>query len=218
DDFMIVQKAAGVPCAPSRPGETGTVVNALLHRYPGIRGIGFRPREAGLCHRLDNGTSGLLWVAKTAEAFEVARAALEAGEVDKRYLAVCRDPGGLQTGVISSAMRSVGKRVRSGPVESFDGWLGTTRYQVIRRGPGRVLVEASATRAFRHQIRVHLAELGAPLVGDTLYGGPAVDGFARHALHASRLRYQPLASGLRKRWALDVGSTLPADMAQLVVT
>lgn len=201
DDWIVVDKDAGVPCAPLRPGETGSVVNGLLHRYPELRGVGFGARESGLCHRLDNETSGLLLVARHDHAFAAARRAFEGG-IDKRYLAVCDDPDGAlpSTGTCGHALRSAGPRVEI----AEEGWPAETHWQVLERHGGRVLVEARAARAFRHQVRVHLAAVGAPLVGDAHYGRRG--SLTRHALHASHLAFGALA----------VSSPLPAELRELL--
>src|SRR5262249_5589367 len=83
---VIVDKAPGVPSAPIAPGEKGTIANALVARYPEMAALGFSPREPGLCHRLDTGTSGLLLAARTAAAFTTLTSALKEGRLDKRYL------------------------------------------------------------------------------------------------------------------------------------
>ncbi len=90
DDLVVVNKPAGVPTAPLHPGERGTVANALVARYPEMAGIGFSPREPGLCHRLDTDTSGLVLAARTATAFAALGAGLKEGRLDKRYLLICQ--------------------------------------------------------------------------------------------------------------------------------
>jgi 23S rRNA pseudouridine1911/1915/1917 synthase len=86
---LVVDKPAGQPSAPLRAGETGTLANALVGRYPELAGIGYSPREPGLLHRLDTDTSGLVIVARTGDAFARLRAALRADEISKEYLLVC---------------------------------------------------------------------------------------------------------------------------------
>jgi hypothetical protein len=85
DDLLVVDKPANQATAPLRPGERGTLANALVGAYPELAGLGFHPREPGLCHRLDTGTSGLVLVGRTAASFAVLTQALRAGEIDKRW-------------------------------------------------------------------------------------------------------------------------------------
>jgi 23S rRNA pseudouridine1911/1915/1917 synthase len=207
DQWVIVDKPAGIASAPVDAGERGTIANALIARYPEMRDIGHRPREPGLCHRLDTDTSGLLLAARDREAFEGARAALRDGRIDKRYLLVCRGAEGLrEQGHIDLALSSRGGRVVVDPA----GRAATTIYRVLKRNGGRALIEASAGGAFRHQLRVHFAAIGAPLVGDHLYGGEPWP--ARHALHASFLRF----AGDETLEGFEASSPLPPELAALL--
>lgn len=205
DAWVIVDKPPGQACAPVTAGETGTVAQALLGHYPEMAGVGYEPREPGLVHRLDNDTSGLLWAARSEQAFAQARAALTRGLVDKRYLLVCE--GDLdEEGTIDAPVRTEGPTVRI----DADGRPATTRFRVLHRIGRRCLVEASASPAVRHQVRIHFAHLGAPLLGDERYGG--APGSSRHALHASRIAW----AGNDVVAGFDVDSELPADLSALL--
>lgn len=220
--LVVCDKPAGQPTAPLRPGETGTLANALVARYPEMQGVGFSPREPGLVHRLDTGTSGLVLAARSAQAFAALRGLLEAGALDKRYLLVCRAEGLAARGRIEVPLSAgTGKdraRTRAWP----EGHPGRERdvelrpartdYEVRRRVGDWALVEARAARAFRHQIRAHFAALGHPIAGDELYGGARVPGLTRQALHASRLAY----AGDARIEAFAVESELPDDVVALV--
>ena len=214
---LVVHKPASQPTAPLGPGEHGTLANALLGHYPELAGVGHRPREPGLLHRLDTETSGLLIVARTHAAFATLTGALTGGRIDKRYLAVSAVEGLPAFGEIEGALGPDPERrgrVRIVPDPSREyARAAKTRYRVLQTSGGLTLLELEAKRAFRHQIRVHLASIGAPLVGDTLYGGaPWPDAGARHALHASHVAW----AGDRTLPSFVVKAELPDDMRRLL--
>ena len=234
--ILVVHKPARLPTAPLRAGERGTLANGLVARYPEISGVGSDPREPGLVHRLDTDTSGVLIVARTAEAFDEMKDALRSGRVDKRYLAIVAIGAGsgrassvsadgalADAGTIDVPLaphpkdkRRVFACIHERDVHRLQPREATTKYRVLRRwktGDGeRALVEATASRALRHQVRVHFAALGAPLVGDGLYGGPAAPMLGRHALHASRVAYD----GGEHVAGFVVDAPLPDDLAGLI--
>lgn len=189
EDLVVVAKPAGMPSAPLRPGERGTLVNALIARYPEMCAIGWAEREPGLIHRLDTQTSGLLVAARSAASFKLLVAALRSGELEKRYLAVVESADLPHEGAIDAALHPDPSRQGRVQVAGDDAGYqraARTTYRVLERGPRWALLEARASRAFRHQVRVHLASIGHPICGDALYGGsddPRLG--ARHALHAS---------------------------------
>ena len=187
DAVAIVDKPPGQPTAPLRPGETGTLVNALLGRYAELvpvdaeTFIGHSTRDPGILHRLDNETSGAVVVARTAEAFEVLRAALRDGQLDKRYLLVCSSEGLPDEGTIEFPLtnhpkdqRRVYACVHPRDVMRYEPRPAVTRYAVARRAGNWALVEVRVGKALRHQIRAHFAAIGHPLAGDELYGGPVI--------------------------------------------
>jgi 23S rRNA pseudouridine1911/1915/1917 synthase len=208
---LVVDKPAGMPCHPLRPAERGTLASALLARYPELAAVGHGPREPGMVHRLDTGTSGLLLVARDALTFEALCALLRRGAIDKRYLALCA--GTLAAPALHHAyLRARGPRVtvRPGP---FDGAESITTELVSAEPIGRfTLLEVKAPFARRHQVRAHLAALGHPLAGDALYGGPAVEGLEHHGLHASALSFMHPHAGR----ALSVQAPLPAALRTVI--
>ncbi len=219
-ELVVVDKPAGVASAPLIAGERGTVANALLARYPEMQAIGFSPREPGLCHRLDTGTSGLLIAARSTASFDRVVTHLRSGAMDKRYLLVCEESAGSELeehGTIKLPLTAhpTDKRrvvVFEGDEDSAaEGRPAETSYHVLERRGTRALVEACAHRAFRHQIRAHFAALRAPLVGDPLYGGPD-EGLGRYALHASHLSF----AGDELVAQFSVDSPLPEALARLV--
>jgi 23S rRNA pseudouridine1911/1915/1917 synthase len=218
--LAAVDKAAGVPTHPLREGERGTLVNALIARYPEMAAIGFSRREPGILHRLDRDTSGVLLAARTASAFERLRVEFEQGRVVKVYFAVVHgrpDPEGL----VSRPLAGRGRRARRVEVLRSDrggrGLRGCipaeTRFRVARCYPGYALVRLSMTTGARHQLRAHMAFIGHPVVGDSVYGtepgGPlSVPAPGRHLLHAAELGFFHPLEGRPIR----VRSPMPADM------
>jgi 23S rRNA pseudouridine1911/1915/1917 synthase len=216
DDFVIVDKPAGLPTAPLLRTETRSLAAALLARYPEMRGVGFREREPGLVHRLDTETSGVVLAARQAAAFETARALFDSGSIDKRYLAVVATglggEGEIQTrlGPDSADPRKV--RVYDDGDSSY-AKLARTRYRLVQTGSQFALVELVVERAFRHQIRAHLAHIGYPIAGDALYGGPAAPVLgARHALHASLIAW----AGDARRAGFRAEAGLPPELGRLL--
>lgn len=212
-DLLVVEKEAGRPTAPLAPGERGTLASALVARYPELRGVGHRPREPGLVHRLDTGTSGLVVAARTEGSFLRLTAALSGGALEKRYLAIVADGLADQGGVGAPLGPDPADPRRVRLLAAGEGRPRRTVYRVLRRARGLALVELDASPAYRHQVRAHLASLGHPLIGDTLYGGaPGALTPGRHALHASYVAW----AGDTEGPGFAVRSELPPDLAALL--
>jgi 23S rRNA pseudouridine1911/1915/1917 synthase len=178
-EVVVVCKPAGIPSQPLRAGELGTVANAIAFRFPECVAIGDDPRDGGLVHRLDIGTSGVLVVARTLDAYHALRDAFGAGLVVKRYLAITDGRPVARECDVPLAQR--GKRVA---VDLSDGLAAYTEIAVERASPKHALVNCIAQTGRMHQVRAHLAHVGAPITGDVLYGGaplPGHDGFFLHA-------------------------------------
>jgi 23S rRNA pseudouridine1911/1915/1917 synthase len=225
EQVVVVDKPAGQPAAPLRPGEIGTLVNALLGRYPELvpQGpesfIGHALREPGIVHRLDTETSGALLVARTAPVFDELRLALKEGKLEKSYLLVCSEQGLPDDGTIDFPLTNHPKDQRRvyacthpRDVIRYDPRPASTRYRVVQRAGVWALVEASVGKALRHQLRAHFAAIGFPLAGDELYGGSVIRALGRQALHASRIAY----AGGALVSPFDAQVPLPKDIKTLL--
>jgi 23S rRNA pseudouridine1911/1915/1917 synthase len=216
DDLVVVDKPAGLPSTALRGKTRHNLASALLGRYPEMADVGRGPRDAGLVHRLDTQTSGVMVAARNPTAFSHLERALRAGEWDKRYLSVIAGapptPSGTTTLPIAPHPRGSGRVV---VLDSLDerARQATTRWQVMQRGRDFTLLELRVSRAGRHQIRAHLAALGCPIAGDHLYGGPVCPELGeRHALHASYVAWagDDIVAGFA------VASPLPPELGALI--
>jgi 23S rRNA pseudouridine1911/1915/1917 synthase len=227
--IVVVDKPAGQPTAPLRPRETGTLVNAILGRYPELvpsgtdAFAGHSAREPGIVHRLDTETSGAIVVARSAAAFDELRGALREGKLDKRYLLICAAESLPDEGTIDLPLanhpkdqRRVYACIHPRDVMRYQPRPASTRYRVVRRTSPWALVEVQVGKALRHQIRAHFAAIGHPLAGDGLYGGLAIRALGRHALHAARIAYEGMGPGQGIVAPFDVSVPLPKDMANLL--
>ncbi len=191
--FLILDKAAGVPTHPLDEGERGTLANALIARFPECAAAGDDPRECGFAHRLDVETSGTIIAARSAAAWRALRDLFGARKVDKRYLALVGGAPG-EGGEIALPIAHHPKNPRrmiACPNDEDAARLSArpalSIYRVLERLGDLALVEIRIPTGVMHQIRVHLAAVGAPVAGDELYGGPQVPGLTRQFLHAQRL-------------------------------
>ncbi len=212
----VVRKPAGQPTAPIRRGETGTLANAIIARFPETQNVGYRPREPGLLHRLDTQTSGLVIVARTPEAFATLRANLAEGRIEKRYLAVVRTGAVSERGVVDECLAPDPKdtrRVCVVPATMPGARAATTRFRIVRAGGAFSLLEVHVSHAYRHQIRAHLSWLGAPIAGDALYGGALVPSLGeRQALHACYVAW----AGDEVVPRFEAADPLPAELEGLL--
>ena len=210
---LVVAKPAGLVVHPGAGNATGTLVNGLLARHPEIAAVG-DPRRPGIVHRLDRDTSGLLVVARTAEAYDGLVAQMAARAVERIYLALAWGSIAASRGVIDAPIgRSDSRRTRMAVRDA--GREARTGFSVLEtfEHPELTLVECRLETGRTHQIRVHLAAIGHPVVGDTVYGGarPAL-AIDRPFLHAAALRFEHPVTGVTVR----VEEPLPDDLASLL--
>jgi 23S rRNA pseudouridine1911/1915/1917 synthase len=175
DALVAIAKPAGVPSHPLAPGETGTAANAIVARFPECAGASPDPREGGLVHRLDTGTSGVLIAARSAQAWPALRAALTAEDCEKTYLAeVTGAPP--DAGVENAPIGRVGRRGGRVRVGGGRQPLGAeTAWQVVERRGATALLRGRLSAGRPHLVRAHLAAAGFPIVGDRRYGGEGED-------------------------------------------
>jgi 23S rRNA pseudouridine1911/1915/1917 synthase len=225
EQVLVVDKPAGMVTHPGAGRSAGTLAAAALAHYPGMAGVG-GPRRPGIVHRLDKGTSGLIVLAKTPQAYDALTAQLARRSVTRRYL--CLVHGGQvspPSGVIDKPIaRDERSRVRMAVARPGKGKRAVTRFRVLERFPAATLLECRLETGRTHQIRVHLASLGHPLLGDETYGGrrggrtadPVLaDLIARLegvALHAAGLSFAHPVTGER----LELVSPLPDRIERLL--
>ncbi len=218
-DLLIINKPAGLVAHPAAGNRDGTLVNALLHHAPELAAL---PR-AGLVHRLDKDTSGLLVVARSLRAYTALVAQLQARAIEREYLAVV-------TGV-PVAGGAVDAPIGRHPVDrqrmavTAGGKPAVTHYRVLRRFRAHALLQVKLETGRTHQIRVHMAHIRLPLLGDPVYGGrlrvppgaaaqclEILQQFRRQALHARRLALTHPVTGEAQEWRAEP----PADLAELI--
>ena len=206
DTLLVVNKPAGLVVHPGSGNWQGTLLNALLAHAPALAGI---PR-AGIVHRLDKDTSGLLVVAKTLEAQTALVRQLQARSVGREYLAVVHGNVTRDGTMDAPVGRHPVKRTRM--AVTARGRQAITRYRVAERFGHATVLRCRLETGRTHQIRVHLSALGHPLVGDPVYGKRSGIAFPRQALHAERLQLLHPGTGKTMEWRADP----PADLQQLL--
>jgi len=211
-DLMVIQKPAGLVVHPAAGNWTGTLLNGLLAHHASAATL---PR-AGIVHRLDKDTSGLMLVGKSRQAVEALVRAIAAREVNRQYLALGHGQwqGPAEKGVDQPIGRDVNNRLRMAVVrhETGIGKAAQTTFRLLDGSAQACLVACKLHTGRTHQIRVHMAWMGHPLVGDTLYGGRALWGMERQALHAARLNLRHPITGT----PLSFQSSPPADLLAVI--
>jgi len=221
EHIVVINKPAGLVVHPGAGNNQGTLSNALLYHFPELAAV---PR-AGIVHRLDKDTSGLLVVARSLPAHKFLIEQLQSHSVKREYLAMCN---GVMTagGTVDAPIgRHPTNRLRMAVREN--GKPAVSHYRVIQRFRAHSLITVSLETGRTHQIRVHMAYIHYPLVGDYVYGGrlkippdctvgfsQALRDFKRQALHAAHLQFQhPIHTQQQMQWHAD----MPDDMKNLVM-
>lgn len=210
--ILIVDKDAGMVVHPAPGNWSGTLMNALLAHDPASAQV---PR-AGIVHRLDKDTSGLMVVARTRVVMDTLVQLIAARRVTRQYLALAHRPwvGHSQRSVDAPIGRDPFNRLRMAVVdlEKLPGKSARTDIELLDNAAAGCLVRCLLHTGRTHQIRVHMASLGHPLVSDAVYGGACVPGMARQALHACRLAFVHPVTGV----PLAFESALPQDFSTLL--
>lgn len=213
--LLFVDKPSGSPSHPLAPGELGTVANALVARFPECAAASAEPREGGLCHRLDTATSGVIVAARDRQTWARMRQAFSRGEIDKRYLALVAGPiadqGEIELPLRHRSSGAVGRVEPALPAQS-GARRAKSSFRVVARAADYALVKVRIHTGVLHQVRAHLAAIGAPVVGDALYGGRPDADLGRLFLHACSLELVHPRT-LRR---LKIQSPLPPALAQVL--
>lgn len=221
EDILVINKPPGLVVHPGAGNPQGTLLNALLHHAPKLAAL---PR-AGIVHRLDKDTSGLMVVAKTERARQNLIEQLREHGVERQYLAIVN--GVMVVGGTIDAPIGRHRTQRTRMTVSSRGKAAVSHYRVMKRYRAHTLAQVRLESGRTHQIRVHMAHLNYPVVGDPVYGGrlkipagagerlkQALRGFRRQALHALKLSLIHPGTGKRVQWATSV----PRDMSELMET
>jgi 23S rRNA pseudouridine1911/1915/1917 synthase len=211
EDLVAVDKPAGMVVHAGAGVHDGTLVNALLHRFAALSGVG-GPLRPGIVHRLDRFTSGVLLAAKNDAAHQNLAAQFSGRQVEKVYLALVHGGVRGESGRIERPIaRDPVHRTRM-TSRLASGRAAWSEYRVLRRFEGFTLLEVKIGTGRTHQIRVHLSSIGHPVAGDKLYGAPepapGTEPLGRYFLHAHRIRFHKPSDGEE----IQVTSDLPREL------
>jgi 23S rRNA pseudouridine1911/1915/1917 synthase len=205
DALIVVDKPAGIVVHPARGHESGTLAQALADRAAG----GEDPYRAGIVHRLDRDTSGLLVVAKSDAVHRRLKELLAARELSRQYLALVDGIPPAHSGTIDAP---IGRDRRDRVLHSIDTDTpreARTHFELLEALRHEALLRVTLETGRTHQIRVHMQAIGHPVLGDLAYGGPSRFGLERQFLHAERLAFPHPVTGEE----IEVSSPLPEDLA-----
>jgi len=219
DDFAVINKPAGLVVHPSESHKKGTLVSGILAKWPQVKGVGEDPLRPGIVHRLDKETSGLMMVAKNNEMFFWLKRQFQERKVAKKYLALVFGVLKEKEGEINAPIGRVGmKQVTLKRGRGYKKVTKTreakTKYKVLEEFDGYSLLEVSPKTGRMHQIRVHFAHIGHPVVGDKKYASKKIMEkmpVKRHFLHAFKLDFF-LKNGKKLHFEADI----PEDLKNIL--
>jgi 23S rRNA pseudouridine1911/1915/1917 synthase len=222
--IIVINKPAGLTVHPGAGNADGTLVNALLAKYPEIKGVG-NPDRPGIVHRLDKMTSGVMVVARSSDSYAILANAFKTHEHLREYLAICYGHMPQIQGTIETFMQRNPKDRKRMTSRADKGRKAVTHWEVIKQWKGFSLLQLSLQTGRTHQIRVHLSDMGHPVVGDPQYGGrrransiedPFIQShmkaLERQMLHASTLGIiHPITNK-----PMEFKSEMPDDMNEVI--
>ncbi len=204
--LLVVDKPAGLVVHPAPGHRTHTLAQALAGRAAG----GAEPARAGIVHRLDRDTSGLLVVARSDAVHRALQRALAARHVQRTYLALVEGRPPARNGTIDAPLGRDRRARRLVSVDTDDPREARTHFSLAEALPAHTLLEISLETGRTHQIRAHMRAIGHPVAGDPTYGTAGQLGLERQFLHSTRLRFEHPVTGA----GIDVGSPLPSDLTR----
>lgn len=207
EDVLVLNKAPFLLVHPVAPHHRATLAHGVTHHFL-AQGLRTRVRPV---HRLDRDTSGLLLIAKSAFAHQILDRQLRNREMRREYLALVSGEVEAEEGVVDAPIARHPHDPSLRAVRQSGGDPARTRFRAVERYTGATLVALELETGRTHQIRVHMAYLGHPLLGDLRYGGPAIAGLRRQALHAGRLSFLHPTTGDR----VELEAPLPEDLARV---
>ena len=216
-NFIVVNKPAGLPVHAGGAVKGETLVGWLVKKYPEIKSVGDDPKiRPGIVHRLDKETSGVMVVARTQESFEALKHLFKTRQVAKKYFALVKGRIAKKSGVIElpiGTLKTHGVKRTVFAKHAKNIKAAVTAFRVLERFPDSTLVEVLPKTGRMHQIRVHFAAIGHPVLGDRLYGGAAAReaGLSRQFLHASSLSFS-YPEG--RRFTFE--ASLPEDLKEIL--
>ncbi|MDP2921797.1 MAG: RluA family pseudouridine synthase [Candidatus Omnitrophota bacterium] len=222
NDILVINKPAGMVVHPACGNYSGTLVNALLN-YKGFLTEFNEPCETkderktmrpGIVHRLDKDTSGVMLVAKTGIALRRLSSQIKNRTITKKYIAIVKGIINLDEGIIDLPVNHDKKNRIKMVIDREEGRVAVTHYKILSRNKEKnfTALEVTPKTGRTHQIRVHFAHIGHPILGDLLYNGPLVQGLSRQALHAKSISF----SHPTKNTIVEFSAKIPSDIQQFL--